>query len=180
MNFQSKKIILREYQKLDWKRVHTYASLEDFSKYDAWGPNSESDTIGFIDRMIKSSIQIPRIEFNFAIISKEENLLIGGCSLRKEGERSSIGSLGYAVNPDNQGRGIATEATELLLKYGFKHLKLSVIYASCDIDNIGSYKVMEKCRMYRVGEYKAKREFKGRISDEYRYEITKEEYFKNL
>jgi len=178
MEIRLENITLREYQMLDWKRVHIYASVEEFSQYDAWGPNTESDSINFVEEMIKSQNEAPRKDYNYAIIDNNEKLLIGGCSLRMEGPTSYIAMIGYAVNPKYQGRGVATDATRALLRIAFEKLNLSVVYATCDIENTSSYKVMEKCGLKRVGEYKAKRTFKGRVSDEFRYEMNKEDYAK--
>ena len=165
-------ITLREYRKEDWERVHLYASIPDFTQYEAWGPNTEADTKNFIELMLTKQNQHPRFEFEFAIEHNETGLLIGGCGIRKESSNSSIANIGYAVNPDFQKMGIATTATKLLIQFGFEELNLDIIYATCDSKNIASYTVMAKCEMNRVGHFKNKRKFKDAIRDEYRYEIS--------
>lgn len=176
MKLESKRFILREYEAGDWERVHIYGSSTEFTQYEAWGPNSEEDTKTFISEMLSNLDETPRYKFEFAIIDKSSGLLIGGCGLRREGHLSSVGVFGYAVNPDFQGNGIATEVTKLLIEFGFKELGLSVIYAVCDSRNTASYKVMEKCGLNRIAVFKAKRELKGLVNDELRYEILKENY----
>jgi len=173
---ETDRIILRPYQASDWERVHLYGSLPDFAQYDSWGPNSEEDTKNFIQDAINKKLKIPQFEFEYAVIEKKSNLLIGGCGIRRDGMNSSVANLGYAINPDFQGKGYATECTNLLLKFGFNELKLLVIYATCDTANVASFKVMEKCQMKKVGFYKDKRKFKNKISDEFRYEITNHEF----
>jgi ribosomal-protein-alanine N-acetyltransferase len=175
-SLETDRIILRSYQHSDWERVHLYGSLPDFAQYDSWGPNSEEDTKNFIQDAIHKTLKNPQFEYEFAIIDKKSNLLIGGCGIRRDDSSSSVANLGYAINPDFQGKGFASECTKLLLKFGFNELKLFVIYATCDSENIASFKVMEKCKMKKVGFYIGKRKFKNKISDEFRYEITKEEF----
>jgi RimJ/RimL family protein N-acetyltransferase len=176
MRLETTRLELREYVETDWERVHIYGSSKEFTRFEAWGPNSETDTKKFINEMIANLAENPRYKFEFAMIEKESGLLIGGCGLRREGSNSSVGVFGYAVNPEFQGKGFATEATKCLLEYGFKTLKLSVIYAVCDARNIASYTVMKKCGLNEVARFPNKRELKGEVNDELRFEILRDEY----
>lgn len=176
MNIIGQNVILREYYYSDWERVHIYASEPSFTEYEAWGPNTINDTKLFISDMLIIQAKKPRYEFELAIIDKQTNLLVGGCGLRKSEVDDSIGNVGYAVSPEFQGKGIATEATNLLLDLAFGSLGIKTVYASCDTSNIASYSVMKKCGMKKVNVFKDKRDFKGRISDEFKFEITCDEY----
>jgi ribosomal-protein-alanine N-acetyltransferase len=171
MKLTTERLILRNYKTEDWERVHIYGSDPDFSKYEFWGPNTVEDTQKFISDMIQQAQVLPLFQFHFAISLKENDLLIGGCSLRRETELSQVANLGWAITPEFQNMGFATEAAGALVEYGFRDLKLSVIYATCDTRNISSYKVMEKLGMKRVGLIKGTKEVKGYIRDTYRYEL---------
>ena len=46
-------------------------------------------------------------------------------------------------NPKYYNKGYASEAAHSVLKYGFEKMKLHII-ATCQPDNIPSYRVMEK------------------------------------
>ena len=99
--------------------------------------------------------------------------MIGGCGIRRETELSSVANLGWAVNPDFQKKGYATEAAGALIKFGFETLNLSVIYATCDTRNTPSFRVMEKLGMKRVGFIKGEKEVKGFVRDSFRYELCR-------
>ena len=176
MIIELENIILREYKESDWERVHLYASIAEFSQFDAWGPNSVEDTKTFISQMLQVQKNLPRYQFEFAIEDKSSGNLIGGCGLRRETQSSNVGNIGYAVNPDFQGKGVATEATKGLLELAFKELKLIVVYATCDSENIASFKVMEKSGMKRVGLSIGKRKFKNKVRDELRFEIIRDAF----
>lgn len=171
MVIESERLVLRNYTPDDFARVHLYGSLPDFSKYDVWGPNKEEDTEKFISDAIKKSEINPQYEFEFAVCLKEENLLIGGCGIRRETQYSQVGNLGYAINPEFQSKGYASEAAKRIVQFGFEELKLSVIYATCDVRNSASYTVMEKIGMKRVGLIKKHLKIRGHVRDSYRYEI---------
>ncbi|MFL5811991.1 MAG: GNAT family N-acetyltransferase, partial [Bdellovibrionia bacterium] len=105
---------------------------------------------------------------------KDADLLIGGCGIRRETQESAVANLGWAINPDFQKQGYATEAARALIAFGFEQLGLSVIYTTCDTRNVASYRVMEKVGMKRVGSMKGDKEVKGHIRDSYRYELTRD------
>ena len=171
MEIQTQRLLLRDYQESDFERVHLYASLPDFSQYDVWGPNSEDETRFFLKDCIEKSQVDHRFEFEFAIVLKESNLLIGGCGIRRDWPRGSVANLGYAVNPDFQKRGYATEATKRLIQFGFEDLGLAVIYATCDTRNTPSFQVMENSNMKRVGEIKEHKKVRGVLRDSFCYEV---------
>ncbi len=171
MEIQTARLILRNYQAEDWERVHIYGADPDFSKYENWGPNTVEDTKKYISDMVLESQSKPRYAFNLAVCLKGNGLLIGGMGIRRESEASHIANLGWAISPEVQNQGYATEGARALLDFGFNHLKLSVIYATCDSRNTPSFKVMEKLGMKKVGFIKGTKEVKGHVRDTLRYEI---------
>ena len=101
-----------------------------------------------------------------AIIHRSENKLIGACgyvpclgffeqlhgfSAQSQPPSASHNStefgLFYAISPDYQHQGFATEAAQALIDYAFKHLHLKQIIAETDYTNIGSIRVMQKLGM---------------------------------
>ncbi len=166
----TERLKLRAYKPQDWERVHSYCADPDFSKYQEWGPNSPEDTHKFIADVTKPSN--PRYKFEFAICLNKNDLLIGGCGIRRETQTSSIANIGWAIHPDFQKQGYATEAAKALIDFGFEKLKLAVIYATCDTRNTASFKVMEKLGMTNVGRTKGVTEVKGYVRDSFRYELV--------
>lgn len=169
---ESERLVLRQYTMGDFEAVHSYASLPDFSQYDTWGPNSEEDTKVFLETSVNNWKEETVSRFVYAVTLKPDNVAIGGAGLYREGQNSSVAYIGYSIHPDYQGKGIATELSKLLIKTGFENLNLLVIYATCDIRNGASYKVMEKVGMKRVAHIKNHKEVRGHMRDSYRYEIV--------
>lgn len=149
-----------------------YASIPEFSQYDVWGPNSVDDSKAFVAGCIKETSTTPTLRYELAIVLKDEGLLIGGCSLKRSDDSETMASLGFAVNPDFQNNGYATEVAVALIDFGFKILGLSKVLAECDTRNIASYRVMEKAGMSRVGIKQGDREIRGALVDGYHYEIA--------
>lgn len=63
--------------------------------------------------------------------------------------RSAQGSLGYLFDPTVHGRGLATELVSAMLALAFDDLHLHRVTAGCFADNIGPWRVLEKCGMRR-------------------------------
>jgi RimJ/RimL family protein N-acetyltransferase len=80
---------------------------------------------------------------------KETEGLIGEISLHLDSE--TIAQLGYWIGEPLWNKGIATEATEAILKFGLQNLKLNMIYAECQIENKASEKVLLNNGMIKTG-----------------------------
>lgn len=129
---ETERLILRNYFPSDWERVHIYGAVPEFSQFEPWGPNTLEDTQKYIRAMIEQASAQPRFKFDYAVCLKGKDLLIGGCGIRRESEVSHVANLGWAINPEFQNQGYATEAARALIQFGFSDLKLAVIYATCD------------------------------------------------
>jgi ribosomal-protein-alanine N-acetyltransferase len=171
-SIETPRLLLRDYRSEDWARVHLYGSSAEFCQFESWGPNTTEDTKNFIAQMIRQTGPEPRPKVELAICLKSNGLLIGGCTLKRESEQSGVASLGWAVNPEFQKMGYATEAAIAMAKYGFSQLQLIVIYAICDERNLASARVMEKLGMKKVGLILGDRKVKGHLRNTLRFEFT--------
>ncbi|WEG14932.1 GNAT family protein [Pullulanibacillus sp. KACC 23026] len=149
MCLSSGRLHLREFKEDDWVAVHQYASQDIVCRYQTWGPNREEDSKAFVNQVMSAAIQEPRTRFAFAIIY--DSSMIGAGELTIRDSINKAGEMGYIVNPNYWGKGIATEAAKLLIHYGFETLQLHRIYATCDPRNIGSAKVLKKVGMTQEG-----------------------------
>ena len=83
----------------------------------------------------------------WSIFLRENNEdLIGFCGLRVFGNDEDVEIL-YGIHPSHWGQGLATEASEAVLHFGFQTCGLTKIYAGADSPNAASFRVMEKLRM---------------------------------
>ena len=87
--------------------------------------------------------------FIFGIIFRESSELVGEIGLHVESHGRA--QLGFWVGEPFWNSGIATEAAEAILEFGFENLGLETIYAECHIENEASQKVLLKNRMRKKG-----------------------------
>ncbi|AKB38087.1 N-acetyltransferase [Methanosarcina siciliae C2J] len=88
-------------------------------------------------------------EHNYSILF--DGKLVGACGIRIDQHRPWTGEIGYLVDKDYCGHGIATEAVRQLEKIGFGELKLERITILMDIRNPASEKVALKCGYEKEG-----------------------------
>ena len=82
----------------------------------------------------------------WAVATSDDECFVGWAGLgRTPADRSA--ELGWFLLPAYWGRGYATEATGLLLRYGVDALGSERMVATCDPENIGSKRVLEKAGM---------------------------------
>lgn len=168
---ETQRLLLRPYVAEDWPAVHAYAAIPEFSRFEAWGPNTVEDTKRFVGACIGSMLQRPIVGYQLAVVLAVEDRLIGGCTLKRTKAALPEAFIGYAIHPDFQCRGFATEAAEALVEFGFGSLRLSRIYAECNAQNIASRRVLEKIGMRMVSLRESHQEIKGVMIDSCEYEL---------
>ena len=84
------------------------------------------------------------------LIENEDGAHIGNLCF-KGLEENKNPEIGYGIYDEYQGRGYATEATKLALRWAFEHTYVKAVEAETDPDNAVSQKVLEKCGFKPTG-----------------------------
>jgi len=79
----------------------------------------------------------------WAVVLKDSQLLIGFSGLKRLQELDGV-DLGFGLMPEYWGRGLATEAGQAIMAYGFDTLELNRIMGLVDPPNARSIRVLEK------------------------------------
>ena len=94
--------------------------------------------------------QSPRTEFYLAVTPAQgPDRCVGFVRLAFDGVRA--GKLGYAVAFNQWGRGYATDASHMIIDYGFRELGLHRISAAIGPDNHASIAIVKRLGMVREG-----------------------------
>lgn len=101
--------------------------------------------------------------------------LIGLLGIDKKNKKAEF----YIVlgEPQFKGKGIAKEASKILLDYSFNELQLNKIYLYTEVENLAAQKSFEKSGFQREGLLKQDLIYNGRKVDRYFYGIVKEEFY---
>ena len=82
----------------------------------------------------------------WAVVGKAGGGLLGYCGLARPSESPGV-ELVYLLGRESWGRGLATEASMAVLRYGFEELKLGRVYALTMPGNRRSRRVLERLGM---------------------------------
>ena len=103
--------------------------------------------------------------------------VIGDIGLQDLDSQNRSCTLGYGLTKlEYRNKGYATDATTVILRYGFCHLGLERIASSTQENNIGSQRVLEKCGFTLEGRERKARYFAGMRFDRLIYGLLVEEY----
>ncbi|KLV23034.1 MULTISPECIES: GNAT family N-acetyltransferase [Niallia] len=171
---ETERLILRKVTLEDVEDMYYYGTNEDVSKYVTWKTHKTlSDTREYIE-FILSQYENKKIA-PWGIEYKENGKFIGTIDFVSWQLKHKIAEIGYVISQDYWGKGIAPEAANEVIKFGFNNMDLVRIQARCDVENIGSARVMEKVGMTFEGVIRKGIFVKGKHQDIKMYSILKEE-----
>lgn len=176
--FRTERLVLRDFEETDWEAVHAYASDPEVVRYMNWGPNTEEETKNFIQRAITHQKEQPRRTYTLAMVLKADGRLVGGCGIEVSNPDNREGWIGYCLNRNFWGQGYATETAKVLLEFGFNHLNLHRVFATCEPTNIASAHVLEKIGMQQEGRLREHKWAKRKWRDYLLYAILDYEWKK--
>ncbi len=89
-----------------------------------------------------------------ALLIAREDEPVGVISLEEKEQASKVAEIGIWIHPDHHGNGYGTEASKLVIDYGFDQLNMHKIYARAQADNEGSISLWKKHGFQKEGEFR--------------------------
>lgn len=126
---------------------HGYACDADVTKYLVWRPHKEVDeTEEFLARCIEN--WSGETEFTWVIESKQAHELMGMIACRIH---HTSANLGYVLARKYWNKGFMSEAVGRITDWMLSRPEIFRVWAECDLENIGSARVLENVGMQREG-----------------------------
>lgn len=169
MKIRTERLLIRNFEWDDWQEVYHYTSQSSVMKYMPEGLLSKEETQNCMKQNMGKSAE------KFPVILVNTNTLIGHVEFFKYFGNHTY-EIGWVFNPKYHNKGYASEAAFAMLKYGFEELQLHRVVATCQPENVSSYRVMEKIGMRREGYFKKCIPHEDEWWDEYAYAILREEW----
>lgn len=141
---QTPRIIIREYTAED--EIRFIKLLSDPLVTD-YLPNRTPDDNRVIFRDTLSDYHLGNKLTRWGIFAKANDEYIGYALLKSIEGEPSRSELGYVIQDNLKGQGIATEVSKALLSYGFSEMGLTEIFAVTSKENLPSKRVLEKAGM---------------------------------
>ncbi|AWH75034.1 GNAT family N-acetyltransferase [Dokdonia sp. Dokd-P16] len=168
----TQRITLRPITIADLDVIHNLHSLPETDAYNALGiPESITATKAIITPWIADNNQENITNHTLAMVRSEDQKFIGLYGLKIDSPKYQRAEIWYKIHRDYWNNGYATEATLAILDFSFDTLHLHRVTAGCAVQNIGSYKVLEKVGMTREGRCRQILPLSTGWADNYEYAI---------
>jgi RimJ/RimL family protein N-acetyltransferase len=175
MELLTPRLRIREFIETDYPALREMDAQPQFNTYER-ETVSEADTRQSLDEALSSQLEIPRAVYRMAITILPENTVKGVIKIHCQYARIREWEMGWAVHPEEWGKGYATEAAWHLMDWAFADLNLHRVVAFCHADNSASVRVMEKLGMHQDGRLRETRWLNGAWWDEYVYAVLEREW----
>lgn len=146
MMLKSKRIYLRPLRRSDANAVFNAVtrSRSELDRFLLWSP--QTTKVKHTAEFIRQTFIWRRREvgYGFGVFAAPTGEYLGNCGLQNIRHRIRSAEIGYWIRSDQAGKGLATEASAMLLKFAFEGLQLHRVILRAATDNGGSIRVAEK------------------------------------
>lgn len=150
---ETERLILRKMRPSDSSDMFEYACRDDVTRYLVWKPHADEEYtrqyLTYIESRYKSGSF-----YDWAVVLKDSGKMIGTCGFTRFDCDSDCAEIGYVINPQYRGIGIAAEAARTVICFGFERLSLHRIEAKFMYGNQASLRVMQKLGMRFEGYHR--------------------------
>jgi ribosomal-protein-alanine N-acetyltransferase len=167
---QTPRLVLRSIALADWPAIYRYMSDPIVTRWLPEGPLDEAQAQAFAQKNAGRSATA------VAVIERESGQFVGHMVFHPWFGQATH-EIGWAISAGDQGRGYATEAARALMDFAFGALGCHRMIATCQPENVASWRVMEKLGMRREAHFRrGLYQQTGEWWDEYFYALLADEH----
>ncbi len=174
---ETKRLTIRPISLDDKDDIFEYRSDSETNKYQGWIPKTINDVEGFIGKISKQ-INEPKTWFQFVIIEKETQKIIGDIGIHFIDIENKQAEIGCTLNKAFQNKGYATESVKRVIDYLFKELKKHRIIASIDPNNKSSIRFVERIGFRKEAHFVESLLINGKWADDLVYALIEKDWEK--
>lgn len=176
MQIFTPRLILREFRESDFPDFRAWDGDVEIQRYELGRPAGEAESRYFFEQILQTNLENPRSHWRFAVTLRPGDRAVGRISLTVNNPSNREFEIGWTVNRQLWGQGIATEAARAVMEMAFRQLDAHRLIAFCHADNHSSARVMQKLGMQPEGHFREALWLYGRWWDELLYAILDREF----
>jgi RimJ/RimL family protein N-acetyltransferase len=174
---ETARLRLRPFSPGDLEELHAFHSLPEVARFLYWEARDLAQVRQVLDAKTgQTALEDEGQVLALAVVLRETGVVVGEVSLHWLSRRHRQGEIGFVFHPGYQGRGLATEAAEVVLGLGFDGLGLHRVIGRCDALNLPSARLMERLGMRQEAHFVHNEIFKGAWGDELVYAMLEDEW----
>lgn len=102
--------------------------------------------------LLEASADIDPWIHGFTLVHQNSGTPVGSCGFKGHPDAGGMVEIAYAIHPEHQGKGYATEAAAALVRYAFGSDQVHLVRAHTLPAVNASTRVLTKCGFQKVGE----------------------------
>ena len=161
---ETDRLLLRRMRVGDADDMYAYARRADVTEYLTWTPHPDRRYTTDYLQYLATRYRVGDF-YDWGVTLRSNGRMIGTCGFTSFDFAHNSAQVGYVLNPDYWGKGIAPEALHAVMCFGFHELNLHRIEAHYIIGNDRSRRVMEKVGMSYEGTRREAMQIKGLYRD---------------
>ncbi len=138
----------------DAMSLFRYRADPQISRYQGWCPATPDEAERFIDKASRVLPATPDSWYQRAIRLRDGGELIGDLGVHFGSDEHAPVEIGISLAPAWQGKGLASQALELVLGYVFDSLGRHRVIGSVDPRNAASIRLLERAGMRREAHFR--------------------------
>ncbi len=165
MEIPTPRLLLREFTEEDWRSLLAFQNDPRYLTYYDADTQTESDARKMLGWFLDYRKAEPRLKFQLAITLRDSGRLIGSCGVRTTDIELREADMGGELDPNEWGKGYATEAFRPMLEFAFREMKVHRLWTSSIAENRAAGKLVERLGFTREATLREKSFLKGRWWD---------------
>ncbi len=163
-HLETERLILREFRESDLDDFYINRTDPDVRKYVAKpiDPNKEF-TKGILMEIIRAFEE--KRSLNWVIEHKQTGAFMGSAGFWRIDLENSRAEIGYSLAKKYWGQGYMTEILNKILPFVFKKVGVHSVMAIVDVENIASWKLLEKVGFAKEAHHRQDWYFNGKFYD---------------
>lgn len=140
----TERLLIRRFRLSDAEPLASYRANPEVARFQSWCADFDRAAAKeFIRSMNSRQPGEAGAWFQFAVVTRDENRLIGDCGLCCSTLPPWLIELGFSLAPEWQGRGYAAEALRAVTAYAFTALDAAAVLGVTDRRNAAACKLMK-------------------------------------
>ena len=174
---------MKYFKKLEGERIYlSQMSVEDTDTYVKWMSDfSVTDGLGSSSRLVSPESEKKWIvenadNYQFAIVRKEDNVLLGNCGLQEINQLHQCAEVGIFIgDEESRSMGYGSEALKLLTDYAFDYLNIRNVMLKVFSFNDRAISCYKKVGFKEIGRRRKSHYLRGQFYDEVFMDILRED-----
>lgn len=170
------RLVLRRFAARDAGAFRAYRDDPEVARWQGWERCSREEAEAFVGGMEAAAYGLPGEWFQIAVADRADDRLLGDIGVHLLAAEPRLVELGVTFATGSQGRGLATEALDALIRRLFAEEGRHRLQASVDPRNARSIALFERLGFRREAHFRRSVWAKGEWCDDVVYALLAEEW----